>query len=558
LIRSPSGQRWGRLAPGLAGRVGAFAALLLVAAQAAPAATPTFVVRYRSAANVYLDGGQAEGLSVGDRLAVVVGTETVGELEVLFLAEASASCRVVSEKRAVHAGDTATLLRQPLPPVEAKAAEVKEGTEPSVLPAVAQAPALTAVTPQPPWGRVRGYASLGLYKVSDMGAGSGFEQRTGRLDFNVYEIGGQPLSLNGRFRSRGDLRTLSLGSRQLARRNDLYEMSLRYEPPSDNVAFEVGRLGSARFSSVGYIDGGLFRVRLGSPMQVGGFFGRRSDIEGLGPAAEGQRYGAFLRFSPRNPNSASYDVFLAFVRQFSRTEISREFLGIESRFGSGRVSLFERAEIDLNRGWRRDLAGQEYQVSNLSVAANTRFSRSVSAVLSYDGLRNYRDYLTRSVPERIFDDLMHQGLRANLYLGSGYGLNATVGAGVRLEERNSLLTGVAANSYNYNAGIRHGNLFSKDVSLGADLSTFQNSVTSGYLATAQTGKRFRQGHQIDFNYGRSLYRVKGTGQERRTEYFRLTGRGDLGRHVYLLSDLEYDQGDDLKGPRGFFELGYRF
>jgi hypothetical protein len=52
--------------------------------------------------------------------------------------------------------------------------------------------------------------------------------------------------------------------------------------------------------------------------------------------------------------------------------------------------------------------------------------------------------------------------------------------------------------------------------------------------------------------------VKDTGQERQTEYFRLTGRGDLGRHVYLLTDLEYDQGDDLKGPRGFFELGYRF
>jgi hypothetical protein len=536
----------------------ALVALLLAVGQAALAAAPSYAVRYRSASNVYLDGGQAEGLSVGDHLAVVAGTETVGELEVLFLAEASASCRVVSEKRAIHAGDTATLMRKTPPPEEVKTAEVKDATQPAVLPPTEQPLALTTMAPHVPWARVRGYASVGLYKVSDAGGGTGFEQRTGRLDVSVSEIGGQPLSLNSRFRTRGDLRTLSLGSTQMARRDDLYELSLRYEPTSDNVAFEVGRLGSARFSSVGYLDGGLFRVRLGSPMQIGGFFGRRSDIEGVGPEAEGQRYGAFVRFSPRNQYSAAYDVFLAFVRQFSQAEISREFLGIESRFGSGRVSVFERAEVDINRGWRRDVAGKDYQVSNLSVAANTRFSRSVSAVISYDGLRNYRDYVTRAVPERIFDDLMHQGLRGNLYLGSGYGLNATLGAGVRFQERSSPLLDVFANSYNYNAGLRHGNLFSKDISLGADFSTFQNSATTGYLITSQTGKRFRQGHQVDFSYGRSLYRVKDTGQERRTEYFRLTGRGDLGRHIYLLSDLEYDQGDDLQGPRGFFELGYRF
>lgn len=538
---------------------GALLIALLAAAGPVLAASPSFFVRYRSASTVYLDGGKTQGLSIGDRLVVMAGAETVGELEVVFLADQSASCRVVSERRPVRAGDAATLLKRgesppsPPPPPVAKEAP----TAPPSGENAPSTPQLTTKTAKPPhpWARVRGGVSVGLYKVWDTsGGGFNFEQRTGRLDLSLYDMGGQPFSFNARFRSRQDVRALSLSSvTPLDERQDrLYELSLRYEPPSDNVALEVGRLGSSRFSGVDYLDGGLLRIRLGSPLQIGGFFGQRADVEGLGLPGSGQKYGAFLRVSPRNPYSASYDVVVGIVREFAQQDISREYLSVESRFGSGAVTFFERGEIDLNNGWRRALAGQQYQLSNISVSTNFRFSPAASLVFSYDSRRNYRDYFTRNVPERIFDDLLHQGFRGSLYLGKGYGLNVTAGGGVRLRE------GDTPEAYSWNGGIRHGNLFSKDISLGADLNAFQNSFTDGYLVTAQTGKRFKGGHQIDFSYGRSLYRVKATSQDRRTEYFRFTGRGDVGRHVYALTDFEYDRGDDLQGPRGYFEIGYQF
>jgi hypothetical protein len=52
--------------------------------------------------------------------------------------------------------------------------------------------------------------------------------------------------------------------------------------------------------------------------------------------------------------------------------------------------------------------------------------------------------------------------------------------------------------------------------------------------------------------------VKITGEDRTTQWLRLMGRGELGRRVYLQGDLEYDTGDDLKGPRAFVEVGVRF
>jgi hypothetical protein len=36
------------------------------------------------------------------------------------------------------------------------------------------------------------------------------------------------------------------------------------------------------------------------------------------------------------------------------------------------------------------------------------------------------------------------------------------------------------------------------------------------------------------------------------------GRAELGHRVYMQGDLEYDGGDDLKGPRAFLEAGIRF
>jgi len=520
-------------------------------ADPALAAAPSFVVRYRSSTNVYLDGGKGSGLFLGDHLVIAVETETVAELEVVFLAESSASCRIVSEKRSVRGGDIATLVPRSEPAAASPPAPEVAATEP------AEGPVLQVVraSPKPPqpFARLRGGVALGLYKVRDTGAGGfDFEQRLGRVDVTLSDIAGQPISLNTRFRTRRDVRAVSLGSTRLDKRNDLYELSLRYEPPSDDLAFEVGRLGSSRFSAIGYLDGGLLRVRLGSPIQIGGFFGRRADVEGLPVEGQGQKYGGFLRVSPRDPYSSSYDVMVALVREFAQEDISREYVGVEARLGSGAVSVFGRTEIDLNRGWRGELSAEDYQFSNVSAAANLRFSDSVLTVLSYDSRRSYRDYFTRDVPEQIFDDLLHQGYRASLYLGRGYGLNAAAGFGVRLEE------GERPESYSYNASLRHGNVFGRSLSLGVDGSGFQNDLTDGYLVTAQAGKRFGRGHELDFSYGRSTYRVKATSEERVTEYLRCSGRVDLGRHLYLLTDLEYDRGDDLQGPRGYFEVGYQF
>ena len=532
------------------------AVCLLLLGPAAFGGDPTFAVKYRSTGYVYLDGGRSQGLSVGDHLNVLQGADTIGELEVVFLADQSASCRVVSEKRTLRAGDTVVLVRPPTSPAEAPAAAAVEPSGPAPLPSPGFTfPAANLGAMPTPLFRARGGLSLGYYKVQDQTATAyDFEQRTGRADISLWDLGGKPLSLDVRFRSRQDVRTQRLSARSDKVRSDrLYEASLRYEPPSDNFAFEVGRLGSSRFLSIGYLDGGLFRARVGSIFQLGGFAGRRSEFDVLGLQGSGTSYGGFLRIAPPGRYATTYEAIVAYIRENAANEVSREYASLETRWQPGRrVSFYQRAEVDLNRGWRGEVTPQPYQLSLLSVSANLRVTHSASAVLSYDSRRNYRDFYTRNVPENVFDNLLHQGFHLGFYQGQAYGLTFTGNVGLRLGDLQS------PNAYSFNAGARHGNLFGKNTTLGLDLSGFSNGFTNGTLVTGGLGQRLGRSYTLDLSYSRSLYQVRETLDRRTTQWLRLVGRGELGRHVYVLGDLEYDRGDDLRGPRGYFELGYQF
>lgn len=553
-------------------------ALALTLLAVGASAAVTLSVKYRSAANVYVDGGRAQGLAVGDRLMVMSGGQTVAELEVLFVAERSASCRVVSETRTVRAGDVVLPKRKgapeaapnaaaPAPPASTPADTAGEVEVPAPVTTGTglAAPRVSAGRSEAaPWGRARGGVSFGYYKVSDdTSSAFDFEQRTARADVTLSELGGRPLTLSTRFRSRQDVRARTLSSLGTSdRRQDrLYELALRYEPPGDGFAFEVGRIGVSRFVGIGYLDGALVRVGLLPALQVGAFGGRRADVDGLGLQGSGNKYGGFLRLAPGGRWSRSYEAVLAVVREFAEGDVSREYVSLESRFGSGsRWSVFQRAEVDLNRGWRESLAAQQYQLSNFSLSANLRLSEAASASVSYDSRRNYRTFVNRSLPENVFDALLHQGLRANLYLGRGNGWSGSLGGGVRLRENDQ------KNAYSASASLRRGSLFGRDVYFGLDGSGFTNAFGDGYLGSARVGKRFTAGHNLEASYSRSVYRatpsVFGEAmplvQQRVTQWLRLSGRAELGRGVYLVGDVEFDRGDDLQGTRALFELGYRF
>ncbi len=508
-------------------------------------------VKYRSASGVYVDAGNAQGLAVGDRLTVVEKGAVVAELEITYLADQSASCRIVSEKRPVRAGDAVTLPTK-TPPAPTPPATGLTSTPPAGAPPGATAAASPAL-PRP-WARLRGGISLGYSRLwDDTPSQLDFEQRTARVDLSFWDIGGQPLSFQLRFRSRQDDRARSLSSLQPTseRRDRLYEASFRYQPSSDRYSVEAGRIATSPFVGLGYLDGALARVRLAAPLQVGVFLGRPAEIDGFSFQSTGQKYGAFLAVSPSGRYAVgAAEAVVGVVRETEAGEVSREYVSLETRLARNGLSFFERAELDWNRGWRRDLASSSVQISNLTASLAYRMSPSAQAVLSYDSHKNYRTSLNRTVPQQFFDDLMRQGLRGNLSLG-GSSLLVTAGGGVRFKDRTT-----ATNAYSANLGLHHGG--GTGLRAGLDGIGFSNGYTKGTYGTASLGHRFSQHLDTDLIYGVSLYNVKSTAENRLSQWLRLLARGDLGRGVFLSSDLEYARGDDMRGLRLFLELGWRF
>ncbi|MFI5183138.1 MAG: hypothetical protein ACHQNV_01975 [Vicinamibacteria bacterium] len=525
-------------------------AVVLAISGGASAQEKRIPIKYRSSANVYLDGGSADGLAVGDHLTVLSRGDKAAEIEVVFVSEHSASCRVISEARPVGAGDLAVLAPTVPVPLESGATVAEAPVAATPPPEVGRAPQAAV-----PWARARGGFSVGWYRMWDHTATAyDFEQRTARADLSLWDLWGRPYQFNLRLRSGQNIRLAPPGFEDIPRneRNDrLYEAAVRYDPRDGPFMWEAGRIGSSPVG-IGYLDGGLAAYRPSSSLEVGGFFGNRPNIERYAFVPSGKKYGAFLRAANGSTYApGDYDALVAVVREFAGAEVSREYASFQGRLAAmnGRLTSFQWAEVDLNSGWREELAGQKVQLSNLSVAVNYRVTSVFQAGLSYDQRRNYWTDDIRSLPEILFDKYLHQGLRASFDVSRPNSFGFSGSLGFRSEDQNS------TSSQSFAAGFRHPRVLG--LYLSVDGSGYTNPSTSGYLGSVRLGKTLKSA-SIDAAYGASHYTLKLQGGSRFNQWVRATGRFNLPQHLYFQGDVEYDTGDDAKGPRALLELGYRF
>ncbi|HWN40953.1 MAG TPA: hypothetical protein VNW71_01965, partial [Thermoanaerobaculia bacterium] len=518
-------------------------------------------VRYRSADTIYLNSGRASGLEVGDRLEVVRGSEVIAEIEVLFTAEHSASCRVLNERKAIQADDRVRRIGEtapaPVPPAPSPAPQPEEPRRPSVFG--------TPGSFQPSRTRVTGAISLETEAFSD-GTESrrDFNRTAARLNVRVRDIVGTPLQLRLRMRSLNEERERRLtnsiggigGIPESTSRDRLYELSLIYEPEDARYGFRLGRLGAGPFVGIGYLDGGLGKVRVVGPLELGGFYGRRPNIEELGFDGSGSKYGLFARIAPE---SDTLELFVAGIREEGETDISREYLAVETRYDPGqRWTFFQHAELDLNTGWREEAAGSTSQLSQLSLTALGRLSERSRLVISYDRFERFLTEETRFIPTELFDDLTRQGLRVSYQTGPARGLNFSVTAGAHAldaeEEGQDSET-----SFSLGVGAWHPELSGLKLFVGADVLGFTNPTTDGLLVTTRVGRRFGGGHELSLGLGGTLSRQSLlVDEETSTQWARASLWLELPLDFFGQAELEALTGDEIEGQRLTLGLGYRF
>jgi hypothetical protein len=327
-------------------------------------------VRYRSADTIYLTVGSAAGVAVGDRFEIVRDAKVIATVEVIFVAENSASAKVVNETTAIRAGDAARALN---------------AGRASARPALAT-PELDRLKPVV---RSAPFALSGTASF-DSESATNASRTLGRLSLRARNIADLPL--HARIRARAS---------NLEQGNRLYEASVAYD--GERIGVQAGRIGNSPYVGLGYLDGALVRLTITENLHVGAFGGLQPDIRELTFDADSPKYGGFVR-----AGGARADLVVA-----AATVDDNPFLAVDGRWSPNpRVSFFAHGR-----------AGDE--AFNTMVAMLAQLSARQSVTLAYERVDPGPDDDLRTDEQRI-DDFLRQGLRI-----SYRGPYATLGAGIR-------------------------------------------------------------------------------------------------------------------------------
>lgn len=523
----------------------------LLALAVAAGAADRFKVKYVSAENVYLDGGEADGLAVGARLTVFGASGAKAEIEVVYVAAHSASCKVIGEPANILAGDKAhvvssspsdTLLSSDsTTPV----VEVKDS-----LPKIIDTRRRSTISP------LSGNLSVVYHRWNDNTASDlDFTQTTARVSLTARRLWGREITFAVRGRGRLDQRRREYRStvRQEDWQNRLWEFSLSYEETTAPINIYAGRILPRRAGGIGYLDGLLMEGLLSDHVRIGLFAGSYPgwlyDERQLSLA----KTGGYIGFTSGTYGGFYAEENIGAAGEYHQSDVNREYLFIQGRLSRGRVwGLSHTGEIEIYRSWRKEQTGRSLELSNLFINGWVRPITHIRFALSYDNRTNYRTFDTRSLVDSLFDDHLRQGVRVQTDLTLPAQIFTSASAGYRKR------AGDPDPSWSYSGHLRKGNLLIEGLALSAQYAAFDNSANHGYNYSFRADYFLRGAYMLGAAYGRYAYRADGLLMQRTNDWIEFSGQADVGRHWWIGTRFQTDSGDDIAGNRIQSELGYRF
>jgi hypothetical protein len=527
--------------------------LILAIAIGAQKAESAIHVKYITGESVYLDAGSADSLVVGDSLNINHGEKAIAQLEIVYVAEHSASCKVINSSEEIKVGDLAAMVVKNMP-LQTETPKPANDTSKAVVVTPSLAP-IPMRTIKPKAARIDGSVALQLYRFSDQGpAHLNFTQPSMRFNLRASRLFGQDIGLTIRSDSRYYMRSRAYSSDipKNEWRNRIYQFSLSFAGQGSPYNFEVGRIISNKFSGVGYIDGFLAQRKVHQNFAIGGYGGTQPQWQYSSFQASIQKYGVFASYEGGSiPNR--FESSVAATGEYHSSIVSREFFFIRNSLNvKGSWNFYQSAEVDMNRTWRKQRTGQSFNMTNLYLSARGKLSQKFSMGLSYDNRRNFWTYETRTLADSLFDNVLRQGARADITFRPARTISIFSNFGYHKRTTDSKAT------YSYGAGFNKNNLFSEKQYLNLQLSGFSSPFTGGYSLTLTLGRYLWAGNMVSLGYSAYAYNFSPGGISRLNQSIQTNGQFDITRKVYFAGTFEYDTGKDAKGERFIGELGYRF
>ncbi|HET9709524.1 MAG TPA: hypothetical protein VFP39_14595 [Gemmatimonadales bacterium] len=365
------------------------------------------MVTYLTTASAYIDAGRAEGVTLGARVDVVRGGESVARLRVAFLATHQAACDIVVSTTTLAVGDSVRYAPAVLPP------------DSTPRPVLTYAPVAPRSAPRP-GSAVRGRVGLYYLTVRQQdGSGAILSQPSGdlRLIGSGLGGGGVGLLLDVRSRYLTQVRADGLGTDSRAQTR-VYQGALSWQTPASPFRITAGRQFAPGIVTAGLVDGVSGQIdRPG--WGGGGFVGTQPEPLNLGFSSQISQFGAYVQRRSSPDLRERWSVTGGLSGSYLRTATNREFIYLQGDYATQRLSLYAAQEIDYYRPWRR--VGGESALSPTSSFATLQFqlTDAVSLTAGLDNRRNVRLYRDVVNPEIAFDDSFRRGAWAGVAAHAG-------------------------------------------------------------------------------------------------------------------------------------------
>jgi hypothetical protein len=326
---------------------------------------------------------------------------------------------------------------------------------------------------------------------------------------------------------------------------------VRWNPARSKFDIEAGRLFAPDLAAVSLFDGVIGRYT-SQHWGAGLFSGWQPEPVDLAYSSDITEHGGFVEFHSRPGASTRWSITTGLIGSYEDGEVNREYLYIQGRVSSRRISAYLAQEVDYNRDWKEEVEGDTLQGTSTFASLTYRAASWLMLRAGFDDRRNVRLYRDRSTPETEFDDEFRQGE----WLGATFRWADHWRLGLDARSRSGGSSG-DADSYTATFGV--GNLTAWDLGVSARGTSYENDDTKGWLYSLA----------VDFAPVQRL-RMSVFGGVR-TEESTMVGNLDetipwygmdldlyLAKRWFLLLSAEFTNGDLEEYQQYYASLSYRF
>ncbi|MBE0565677.1 MAG: hypothetical protein IH621_06970, partial [Krumholzibacteria bacterium] len=286
------------------------------------------------------------------------------------------------------------------------------------------------------------------------------------------------------------------------------------------------------------LDGLAASRRLGAGWRLGAFGGWAPAWQDLDFSSEDQVAGVTVELDPAGAGATGLGLVLAGIGRYHQGEVSREYVAMTTTWRGGPgLSLLQAAEVDFNRGWRRDTGADAVHLTSFALGARWQAERRLAFSAGFDDREPVRTWETRDRPDSLFQDAGRRGLRGGIEVRGGAGLRLNLDAGVRSPESGG------TDTRSWSARLWVPAWPGPTLDLDFSVRGFTGPNLGGLAPALGVSHRGRSGWTVRGSGGAYRYTDRVGDDDRSSTWLSGAVERGLGRHWSALAELRGDWGE---------------